>query len=78
MTTENYSHAINHAEAARATVDHLEHELEATKVDPNVVKVLNAKIGTGLKLAEVYASLAVADQIADLERALYHTHGIPQ
>lgn len=55
------SQALAHAEAAIAYEAQLEEELARVRPDRETIKALNAKIGTGLKLAEVYATLAVAD-----------------
>lgn len=52
-----------HAEAAIAYEAQLEAELARAHPDHGTIKALNAKIDTGLKLAEVYATLAIADAL---------------
>lgn len=61
--------ALSHVAAVRAYDDQLETELARPRVDHDTVKTLNAHIGVGLKLAEVHASLAIAEALEDLAEA---------
>lgn len=58
---DSYDRAIAHAEAVQVFDGQIEAELDRPRPDHRKVARLNAKIGVGLKLAEVYATLAVAE-----------------
>lgn len=76
--SNGYAHkrtAIAHAHASQAFDQYLEEELESARPDVDNVKRLNAKIGVGLKLAEVHATLAIADALEQLLEVLGRAAG---
>lgn len=56
-----YYLALDHVEAVKACDALIEEELDKVRPDHRRVASLNAKLGVALKLADVYATLAVAD-----------------
>lgn len=62
----HYSTALDHLAAVEAYGDSLSEEWAKDRPDPADVKFLTASIGRGLKLAEIHATLAVADAVRGL------------
>lgn len=58
--------ALDHLAAVQAYSDNLRDEWRKDRPDPTDVKYLTASIGRGLKLAEIHASLEIADQVRRL------------
>ena len=67
-TTKLFCKALDHVAAAQSAHDLLEAAYVAPARNPAEVARLHQAIGRGLKLAEVYASLYVGQQVADLVR----------
>lgn len=67
----NRAKALNHVNAVRACRDRLnELHLPDAPRRPGEVGSLNAELGTALKLAEVHATLAAADETRELAEAV--------
>lgn len=64
--TNQRSQAIQHVEAVHVYRDHLRDLYASGGQDRGLVADLHQQIGTALKLADIHATLAVADAIRDL------------
>ncbi len=62
----NYEKAQNHVEAVKAARHSLSELHASDRPQPHRVAALNQLIGDSLRLADVHATLAVADEIREL------------
>lgn len=66
----NYETALDHAEAVRAARHSLSDLHASDRPQPHRVAALNQLVSDSLRLAEVHATLAVADELHELREVL--------